>query len=275
MTVAQADAQFAAWMKENLATAAGRFGLTITGEPVLGWRLRSISAAATRKDQLYWLRVVSQEPEWAQGDSWTGTVDANSIDGISKPRVLDVAEWDEGRRQRAEVMTMMPGETCSPTDALRSPIDLPAQWWESLGQFLGILAATSTARTNTSQIRVTQRIEERFGADVETVVDQWETVHGDLHWSNLVGPDFGLLDWELWGRGPRGTDAATLLCHSLLVPAVAADVHNRFRDVLDTSAGRIAQLYVVARLLHRIDNGDYPDLAEPLKRHASSLLASE
>jgi hypothetical protein len=188
--------------------------------------------------------------------------------------VLDVAEWEEGRQQRAEVMTMMPGVTCSPTDALRSPIALPAQWWNALGQSLDILAATSTTRTNTDQGRVTQRIRERFGDDVETTVDQWETVHGDLHWSNLIGPDFGLLDWELWGRGPKGADAATLLCYSLLVPAVAAEVRDRFRDVLDTPTGRITQLYVVARLLRRIDNGDYPDLAEPLSKHASSLLAS-
>jgi hypothetical protein len=274
MTVAEADAQFAAWMKENLATAANRFGLTVTGEPIMGWRLRSISAPAARKDRPYWLRVVSQEPEWAQGDSWTGTLDANRIEGIPKPRVLDVAEWQEGRKQRAEVMTMMPGEPCSPSDVLRSPIDLPAQWWANLGQSLDILAGTSTTRTNTDQSRVTQRIRERFGDDVEITVDQWETVHGDLHWSNLVGPSFGLLDWELWGRGPKGTDAATLLSYSLLVSAVAADVRDRFRDVLDTPTGRIAQLYVVARLPRRIDGGDYPELAEPLAKHASFLLAS-
>jgi aminoglycoside phosphotransferase (APT) family kinase protein len=99
-------------------------------------------------------------------------------------------------------------------------------------------------------------------------------VHGDLHWSNLVHPRFGLLDWELWGRGPAGTDAATLYCHSLLVPATAKTIHSMFADALTSPTGRAAQLYIVARMLRRVDDGDYPDLAEPLTRHARGLLAS-
>ncbi|MGH3549985.1 MAG: hypothetical protein ACRDQU_18125 [Pseudonocardiaceae bacterium] len=38
--------------------------------------------------------------------------------------------------------------------------------------------------------------------------------------------------------------------------------------------GPVARLYVIARMLRRIDNGDYPDLAEPLARHAHGLLLS-
>ncbi|MGH3631118.1 MAG: hypothetical protein ACRDRL_27200 [Sciscionella sp.] len=45
-----------------------------------------------------------------------------------------------------------------------------------------------------------------------------------------------------------------------------------FAGVLDTPTGRIAQLHVIARLLRRIDDGDYPDLAESLARYARRLL---
>jgi hypothetical protein len=38
-------------------------------------------------------------------------------------------------------------------------------------------------------------------------------------------------------------------------------------------SGRVAQLYVIARL-RRIDDGDYSDLVEPLARHAKGLLSS-
>ncbi|WP_090011488.1 hypothetical protein [Lentzea albidocapillata] len=93
---------------------------------------------------------------------------------------------------------------------------------------------------------------------------EWETVHGDLHWANLMGPKFGLLDRESWGRGPAGTDAATLLNYSLLVPQTV----ERVRDTTD--AGLPAQFYVAARLLHRADRGDHPDLVAPLRRHADS-----
>ncbi|MPZ84047.1 MAG: aminoglycoside phosphotransferase [Actinophytocola sp.] len=260
-------------MRDNLDHAAHHFDLTVTGEPVFGWRLRSVSAPTVGTGGDRWLRVVSQEPEWATGAHWTGTVDADAISGIRKPRVLDVYEWTDGRCQRAEVMTHLSGEPCSPTDVLRDRPDLTAHWWADLDGALATLTATPTHRVNADQEKVTWRIRERFGDDVDTTVTQWATVHGDLHWSNLLRPRFGLLDWELWGTGPAGIDEATLYCYSLLVPTIADQVHTSFARTLDTPAGRLAQLYVLARLLSRIDGGDYPDLAEPLHRHADSILA--
>jgi hypothetical protein len=38
---AAADAEFCDWMRENLAHAAGCFGLRLTGPAVFGWRLRA------------------------------------------------------------------------------------------------------------------------------------------------------------------------------------------------------------------------------------------
>jgi len=270
----EADAHFAGWMRNNLDLAARHFDLNITTEPVFGWRLRSIGARAENVHGPCWLRVVSQEPEWAQGHSWTGTLAGNKIKGVPKPYVLGVFEWTDGRVQRAEVSTLMPGQPCSPTDVLRLPPALSDQWWSDLVRSVDTLATIRTDRINSDQNRVTQGIRERFDGSIDTTVDQWETVHGDLHWSNLVHPTFGLLDWELWGRGPAGTDAATLLCYSLLVPDTAEAVHALFADVLDTPTGRIAQLYVVTRLLRRIDAGDHPDLAEPLTRHAHAVLTT-
>jgi len=114
----------------------------------------------------------------------------------------------------------------------------------------------------TDQARISERTRDAFGAELH--VGQWETVHGDLHWENLLAPQLGLLDWELGGRGPAGTDAATLLLHSLLVPTVAKRVHATFGDLLDTDAGQTAQLAVAARLLSRIAGGDYAELTELL-----------
>lgn len=272
MDTTAADAHFAHWMRTNLDRAAHHFGLTVTGEPVFGWRLRSISAPTAGTDGDRWLRVVSQEPEWATGEHWTGTVDADAITGIRKPQVLDTYEWTDGRRQRAELMTHLSGEPCSPTDALRHQINLSTQWWTDLDTAVTTLATTPTHRINADQDKVTRRIRERFG-DVDTTVTQWTTVHGDLHWANLLRPQFGLLDWELWGTGPTGTDEATLYCYSLLVPRIAQHVHDLFTETLDTPTGRIAQLSVLARLLARIDGGDYPDLAQPLHHHADTILA--
>ncbi|WP_245811932.1 phosphotransferase [Actinophytocola xinjiangensis] len=267
----EADAWFRRWMRNNLDRTAHHFDVALTGEPVFGWRLRSISAPAVGADGDRWLRVVSQEPEWASGEHWTGTADADAVTGLRKPQVIDIYEWSDGRRQRAELMTHLSGERCSPTDALRDQVELPAQWWTDLRSAVATLASTPTERVNADQEKVTRRVRERFG-DVDTTVTQWSTVHGDLHWANLLRPRFGLVDWELWGVGPAGLDEATLYCYSLLVPSVAERVHAEFAEALDTPSGRVAQLYVLARLFRRIDGDEYPDLFGPLTNHANGLL---
>lgn len=161
----------------------------------------------------------------------------------------------------AEVMTLLPGDAVSPSNQLQAAVDLPDAWWAQLRHTIDILRATPTIRVYADQARSCELIRNAFGTDLH--VQEWETVHGDLHWENLLAPDFGLLDWEMWGLGPAGTDAATLLLYSLLVPEIAERVHDTFADVLDSEAGRQAQLTVAARLMSRIDSGDNPELAEP------------
>ncbi|MGW1974117.1 phosphotransferase [Streptomyces sp. NPDC001889] len=271
---AEADRRFRIWMRRNLDRAAGHFSLTVTGEPVFGWRYRSISAPADSMEGPRWLRVVSEQSEWAHGNGWTGNVDANELAGLPKPRVLDVHEWDEAgwRRQRAEVMTFMPGTAWSTTDTPPPGLAPPTIWWEDLQQTLRNLASTPTERISTDQAKVDRRVRAAFGDDTDVRIQRWETVHGDLHWGNLMNP-LTILDWELWGRGPVGTDPATLYCYSLTEPGLAQTVQDRF-PVLRTLDGYRAQLYVAARLLHRITLGDHPHLAEPLKNHAQWLLRS-
>ncbi len=55
------DAVFRNFMRHNLTRAADHFTLTIVGEPLFGWRLRSISARAADRAGTRWLRIVSQE----------------------------------------------------------------------------------------------------------------------------------------------------------------------------------------------------------------------
>lgn len=264
-----ADATFRNWMRLNLARAAGQFGLSVTGAPVFGWRLRSIGAVAHGPSGARWLRVVSEQPQWATGEFWTGNRDANTLTGLPKPVVLASTEWDEAqwRSQRAEVMTLLPGEPCSPTDVARTEIELPDQWWGELRRSLRRLAAAPTTRSAVTQSRVNGLVRAAFGRHRTLRINRWETVHGDLHWSNLLQPQLGILDWELWGKGPAGTDAATLYCYSLLDPDLAHQVRSEFAEVLDSSDGTIAQLWVAAHLLKRIKNsGDFPDRKHPSEK---------
>jgi hypothetical protein len=266
---AEADRLYREWMRDNLTRAAKHFGLDIDGKPTFGWLDRSIGAPALADGRQRWLRIVTEQSKWSDGDSWTGNLDANVITYPSKPRVLDICEWRDNphRHVRAEVMTRMPGHPCSPTTTPQPNLALPAQWWNELTDVLNDVRHVNTNRVNIDQAKVDQRVRKVFGDEVSVTIRQWETVHGDLHWGNLFRNPFGIIDWELWGTGPVGTDPATLYLYSLAVPAVAEEVHAHFADVLDTADGR------QARLLHRSTFGDHSELVTPLRQLVTRLIA--
>lgn len=266
--VAEADRQFRIWMRQNLRDAAQHFGVSLTGEPVFGWLDRSIGAAAGER----WLRVVSEPVESAHGEAWTGNEDAHAVTGLAKPQVTAVHEWTEAdwRRQRAELATRLAGTPCSPFDTPSDDLSLSDEWWRELRRSLDTLHATRTARVHADQASVARRVGEQFG--IEVTITSWHTVHGDLHWGNLLRSPFGLLDWELWGRGPAGIDEATLYLYSLATPNIARTVREHFADVLNSPDGRRAQLYVAARLLHRSTFGDHPHLVAPLRKLVAEHL---
>ncbi|MGI5507402.1 aminoglycoside phosphotransferase [Lentzea sp. CA-135723] len=262
-------------MDGTLRTVAVRFGLTITGRPIYGWRYRSAGAVATTRDGTRrWLRV-GTERERDLGPFWTGTLDANTITGIAKPEVLATDEWalpHAGRRVRADVTTWMPGTPCSAAEVLRTPLHLPDQWWSELTSTVTTIRATSTSRYNDGRPRE-GRVRTVFGdqaADAVRAVTDRATQHGDLHWANLQHGPFALLDWEMWGSHAAGGDEAMLYLRSLLVPATADRLRSLFADILDSPAGRAAQIRAAAALLHRAD--EHPDLVEPLRQHVRPLL---
>jgi hypothetical protein len=275
--VERSDDAFRGWMRRHLNHAAQRFGLTITGEPVFGWCLRSISAPAVGPDGPCWLRVGTERDRDLGGSTaaafWTGIPDSAAITGIAKPRVLSSTEWaepEQRRRVRADAMTLLPGRPCSPTDVLRFVPDLPDAWWTELRRSLEVLRGHPTDRF-AERGQSCDRVRDVLG--IELHIDQFETVHGDLHWNNVLGPDFGLLDWEMWGRGPAGMDAASLYLNALLVPDVASRVREIFVDVLDSPSGRVAQVRTAAAVLHRAEREpEYADLAEVLREHVRPLI---
>nr|CEL13388.1 hypothetical protein [Kibdelosporangium sp. MJ126-NF4] len=43
-----------------------------------------------------WMRVVIEQHAWANGEFWTGNIDANALTGVAKPRVLGHWDWIDG-----------------------------------------------------------------------------------------------------------------------------------------------------------------------------------
>lgn len=269
------DDEHRAWLRRQLAQAADRLGAVPAAGAVWGWRDRSISSRVDTGCGPRWLRVVAEAELWAGGEFWTGNADAGQLTGVAKPQVLRHWDWtDRGQRLRAELMSTAEGCPCSPTPELRCDLDLPDAWWAGLRGSLAALAGSATSRTAVNQDDVTRRVRVFFGDRVDPAVREWTTAHADLHWANLMEPDCVLVDWEGWGRAPAGYDAATLYVHSLLRPAVAERVRAEFAARLDSRDGLLSQLYATGRMLLRINDGDYEDLAIPLHRNAERVIAA-
>jgi hypothetical protein len=261
------------WMREQLRIASAKFSVAPQGEPVFGWHDRTVGSRVSSGDEQRWLRVSWADPEWAQGEYWTGNKDSISISGVPKPVVLDMYEWGERNyRNRAEVMTLVTDQPCSATEELRDDLDLSDRWWSDLRNALDRLAEHPTDRGKRDQQQVSRRLLAFFGSSVDPTVTGWVTAHGDLNWTNLTRPDLVLLDWESWGRKMIGYDAATLAVLSLRAPDTAKKVRDTFADVLETQDGVRAQFAVIARYLKRVELGDFGDYADHLHRHARTLL---
>lgn len=263
-------------LTDALAKAAAEVDATVVGEPVFGWRERTIGTRIATREGARWLRVVSERRQWVGGEFWTGNVDAAVIAGVAKPHVLRYWEWDEGEyRLRAELMTAVSGHRCSTTPELREPLPLSEAWWHGLHTSLDALASTRTERVHLSQADIAHRLRVFFGDRVaDPTVSSWVTAHTDMHWANLMAPQCALVDWEGWGNAPAGFDVATLYLYSLLESGMADRVRTEFAGLLESRDGLLAQLFVTGRMLLRINSGDYPDLAIPLHHNAERVIAA-
>ncbi|MFE7504646.1 hypothetical protein [Promicromonospora sp. NPDC057488] len=223
------------------------------------------------------MRTVGEDPLWiTNGSFWTGNLDANTIAGVPKPTVL---AWIEDRTSdrwfRTEVMTLVTDQITSSDPAPSVAPDVSPDWLARLQTSLDVLATVPTERVAYTQDAVKRRLHRHFGDRVDATVERWVTAHNDLHWADLTAPDLAILDWEGWGIAPAGYDAATLYCHSLLIPETARQVHEQFADVLDTTDGQRSQLFAIARILDRARHGDYKALAERAKNHLRTLLGDQ
>jgi hypothetical protein len=207
-------------------------------------------------------------PEVARG-RWNGADLAEEIPGIAKPRILAVQHWIANKDHdeclvKATLMTRAPSPVVSEGLVLRTPLELDDRWLRTMRSSMEALEAWPTDRVCIRAEKVRRALLMVAGTRVDSTVERWTTVHGDWHWCNITAPVCCILDWESWGLGPAGFDAATLYVSSLLVPAVADRLSEAFRDVLDTHDGRISQLVAAQHLLAGIEYGHDEDMADRL-----------
>jgi Phosphotransferase enzyme family len=244
-----------------------------------GWQGRTLGQPVTTPEGPAWLRVASAPTDQIIDTFWNGAIDATrSVPGsIPRARLLGWHDWtDRPWSYRAELYERVTTRPVATSAILTIMPVLPTTWWAALRAALDDLAAIPTNRVTIHQGFLAWAMPRYLGSPINTnAPTPWTTAHGDFHYANICGPDLRILDWEGWGTAPAGYDAAMLHSYSLLVPAAAARVHDELAYLLDTRAGRFAELAVISELLHTTTHGDNLALVEPLRRRATLLLGRE
>ncbi|WP_411140073.1 phosphotransferase family protein [Streptomyces sp. x-80] len=261
-------------MAEAFKRAVHELGVTVHGSEVWGWFGRTLSGRVHSPTYgLAWLRLTSTPEEKATGKIWEGNQKAAELFGghVTMPALhATVDENKDGYAYRAELSQFIPEPICSPSPVLMPDTPAPrAPWWESLRTDLAYVVKTPTDRIAVRQEWVDRCVPRFLGMPAPQIAE-WETAHGDLQPANLTNGTPYLLDWEGFGLAPVGYDPAMLLAYSLLAPDFTARVRETF-PVLDTEAGRVAQIVVVTELMQSATRGDYPELVPVLRALAAEL----
>ncbi|QYN26303.1 hypothetical protein K1T34_33125 [Amycolatopsis sp. DSM 110486] len=218
-----------------------------------------------------WARIERRGHWRISSASWVGLEAASTIQGVKKPDWFRATTWADAVRNvvwRADEVEFISAPVVGD---LATAAGLPDKWWATARESFAALATHQTDRVGMAQTHFTKRISEVF-PDVDTAVDEWTTAHADVHWHNL-SIEGHLIDWEDWGKAPRGLDAATLWQSSLPDSALADRVQREFSADLQTRSGKLSQLLVCANAI-RIANrrGRPTPLSEPAKAAAEVLL---
>ena len=259
--------------------AAAEFAVTITGEPLWGWRGRTIGAKTTAPDgAAAWLRVLSAPEEKAGGKLWEGTARAaKAMPRVAKPALLAERDWTaDGFAYRAELTAFAADPVLSLDPVMREEVQLTDAWFTELRRSLDLIAAVPTDRSVIGQDYLNRAMPAFLGLEAgpATTAEVWSTAHGDLHLANLTGPSLTILDWEGWGAAPQHYDIAVLHSYCLLAPATAARIHQEFEQEFASPAGRFAELAVIAELLQTVSRGDNLDLEAALRERTAALLTT-
>ncbi|MFB7896064.1 hypothetical protein ACFC1B_07015 [Streptomyces xiamenensis] len=260
-------------MRSALDAAARALDAVPSGPPVWGWHGRTLSHRADHpRHGACWLRIISAPAGQQGGKIWEGTAAADIFDGrVNKPLLHAVHDaLRDGTAYRAELTQHVSSPAVAADPVIRRHLDLPDTWWKSLRLDLDTIAATPTDRVAVREEWIARAVPAVTGHPAPRITE-WTTAHADLHLANIT-TDATLLDWESWGRAPRGYDAALLLGYALLAPALAARIRAEFAHLLDTTAGRAAQLVVATELLQSVNRGDHPELEAPLRDLAAACL---
>ena len=229
-----------------------------------------------RTNRASWVRIECRGLERLDGQGW-GLEAAATLAGVPIPHWHAGLSWLDPARQvmwRADETQLIEQ---SPIGRSTAASSLPDSWWTDFDAAMDTLAETSTTRLATPDLEPisVERVRAAIAKvlpDADAPIEEWTTAHADLNWANVTGPELWILDWEDWGRAPRGLDAANLWFSSLVVPGLAEKMLHHRRADLESATGRTMRLFKCAELLAWADKSE--PLYVPAVRAVQDLLGT-
>ncbi len=245
------DAEHAA----RFAEACSTLKLSPASTPGPGYGKRSFSARVTdRNGKGLWLKVFGlTSPET---DRWKAELAADAMTGIRKPGLIEQLVWQhENEFWVARLSTFASGVIESGPWAENGADAVQDAWIETLKHSLEALALEPCDRTHIQPALFERWLSRHFRRRIETTPSDWVASHNDLQWSNLAHPDLCMLDWEWFGRSPRGYDQGMLIAYSCHNDALTARLERAFRLSFESEIGHYGKLFAAHTIRNSIESG--------------------
>jgi hypothetical protein len=221
-------------------------------EPQTGYGTRSYGARVIDESgEACWLKVFGLTSD--KNERWKAESDADAITGVRKPELIRQITWahtDEFWVARLTELVTGIVETGPWADVGAHGVQ--DAWLETLNESLEALARQPCTRVHIEPGLFERWLWRHFRCRLTIGAFDWVPSHNDLQWSNLSHPDLSILDWEWFGRSPRGYDQGALIAYSCHDQELTARLEQTFKPALATDIGAFGKLFAAHTIRNSI-----------------------
>jgi hypothetical protein len=251
----------------RFAEACSTLHVRQASEPNTGYGTRSYGAKVIdQSGASYWLKVFGLTSE--KNERWQAEVEADSITGVRKPELIRQITWKHADEfWVARLTTFATGIVEAGPWAEVGAGRVEHAWLESLNESLEALAKQSCTRLHIQTGLFERWLWRHFRRRMPTTPSDWVPSHNDLQWSNLSHPELSILDWEWYGRSPRGYDQGMLIAYSCHDDELVARLEEVFRPAFESDIGTFGKIFAAHTIRNSIRSGWLiPSMKMPIER---------
>jgi hypothetical protein len=239
----------------RFAEACSTLNVRQASEPNTGYGKRSYGAKVIDESgATYWLKVFGLTSE--KNERWKAETEADVISGVRKPELIKQIIWKHvDELWVARLTTFVTGIVEDGPWAEISAHGVEHAWLESLNESLEVLARQPCARVHIQSNLFERWLRRHFRRRITLTPSDWVPSHNDLQWSNLSHPELSILDWEWYGRSPRGYDQGTLIAYSCHDDELVARLEEAFQPVLETGIGSFGKIFAAHTIRNSVQSG--------------------